>query len=438
VKKVYLSILCAAAGFAHADSGHVSPGSTLTTGPVSNGHALYSATHNPAVAALTVGKDENWRIAYLPSISFSTEVGDVNDFVDELDELIDILDDSSLATDSIEETLDRFNRVLKEMGENGYAKVGVGITAPIFPIYWRPSEFSGTFFMEAGVDAQVRLGLLDQPLVYDDQHESFSTGSSAYLKSGIEKRISLGYAKPMLDERKSAEYGGQLYAGAKLKLMNLELSKQVMRLQLLEGRDIEDVMEDEYDNNLKSTTNIGIDVGVSWVTRFYSAGFTLKNINSPSFKYGTVGVNCAQYEEGSFGRNNCEAAAYFAFEAGEINAYEKHKKHATATVDGSFYPTSFWSLSASADLASYDDIVGMETQMFNLSTAINTKSLWIPDIRLGYHKNLAGSKLASAAVGLSFFDTVTLDARIALDEVTIDGDKAPRSVAFSIAFEEKF
>src|SRR5690606_9018292 len=128
----------------------------------------------------------------------------------------------------------------------------------------------------------------------------------------------------------------------------------------------------------------------------------------------------------------------FAYEKGEIKAYEKHTKHAVATIDGSIYPTANWAVNASADLASYDDLIGMETQWLNVSTSINTKSLWIPDVRLGYHKNLAGSKLSSAAFGLSFFDAVTLDARVALDEVTIDGDKAPRSIAFSLAFEEKF
>src|SRR5690606_26531724 len=124
------------------------------------------------------------------------------------------------------------------------------ITAPLFPIYWRPSEFSGTFFAEVALDTQVYLGLLDEPLEYDDQHMSFSTGSSAYVKSGIEKKLALGYARPILNEKKSAELGGQLYMGTKLKLMNIELSKQVMRLQQLEGRDIEDVIEDEYENIL--------------------------------------------------------------------------------------------------------------------------------------------------------------------------------------------
>ena len=119
-------------------------------------------------------------------------------------------------------------------------------------------------------------------------------------------------------------------------------------------------------------------------------------------------------------------------------AQEKHTKHAAATIDGSVLPTANWAISAALDLAPYDDLVGSEIQRLNVSTSLNSKSFWLPDVRLGYQKNLAGSKLASAGFGLSLFDVLTLDAQVALDDVIIDGDKAPRSFSFSIAFEEKF
>lgn len=438
MNKVCFSALVLCAGAAIADSGSSPTGTTLTTGHISNGHSLYAATLNPAVAALTVGPDESWRFAYLPSFSFSAEVGDVNNFVDDLDDLIDILDDPSLADDDIEGTLARFNGVLETMGKEGYSRIGSGFTAPLFPLYWRQDEFSGTFFAEFAADTQIRLSLLDEPLIYNNQTIGFTTGSSAYLKSGIEKRLSLGYARPLLNLQKSKSLGGQLYGGVKIKVMNLELSKQVMRLEQLEGRDIEDVIEDEYKNNRRSTTGIGIDLGVSWISGRYNAGLTLSNINSPSFDYGTIGIDCAQYVEGSFARNNCEAATYFTQDVGRISSREKHRKHAVATLDAGVTVMSGWTINGALDLARYDDMVGMETQHFVLSTAINTRSYWIPDVRLGYQKNLAGAKLASVGLGLSFFDVFTLDARMALDDVVVDGSKAPRSGAISLAFEEKF
>jgi hypothetical protein len=123
---------------------------------------------------------------------------------------------------------------------------------------------------------------------------------------------------------------------------------------------------------------------------------------------------------------------------GRIKSYERHTKHLASTVDGSYYIFKNWSVSGSVDLAAYDDIVGTENQWLTASTAINTRSAWIPDFRLGYHKNLAGSQISTAAFGFSFFDTVTFDAEIGLDQVKADGNSAPRKIAFSLAIEEKF
>ena len=422
---------------AQALASEVTPGSTLTTGPTSNGHSLYSATFNPAVAALTVDSDEKLRFSYFPSISFSTELGDVNDFVDDIDDLIDILDDPSLTDESVEETLDRFNSVVEQMGDEGYVTVSAMVTAPIFPIYWQPDFLPGTVFSELAASIQVKTSFLDDELTYDDAKQTFSTASSAYVKSGIQTKFALGYAQELFNEEKFADYGGRLYAGVKANFYRLELSKQVILLEELEGEDIEDYVSDAYDNNVETATKLGLDLGLTWVADRYRAGLTLNNINSPSFEYGAIGVDCSQYADGSFDRANCEATDYFV-RKGDIKSHEKHTKHFNATVDSTVYLLKNWSLSGSVDLAAYDDTVGTENQWLNVASAYNTHSAWIPDLRIGYHKNLVGSKISTAALGFSFFDVVTLDLEVALDDVEVDGDKAPRKVAFSLAFEEKF
>lgn len=433
-----LACACALVISGQAGATIVTPGSTVTTGPTSDGHSLYSATFNPAAAALTVDKDEKLRISYLPSISASTELGNVNGFADELDELIDILDDPSLASGSVEETMARFNSVLEKMGDEGYLKTSVQVTAPIFPLYWQPEFLPGTLFSEMSLSTQVKASLLDDELVFKESKQSFETASSAYIKSGIQTQFALGYAQELFDEDTFAEHGGHLYAGIRANVYKLELSKQVILLQELDGEGIEDYVGDEYDSNLVSTTNLGIDIGLSWVAPRYRTGLTIKNINAPSFRYGTVGVDCERYTDASLERKNCEAAGYFASQKGDIKTHEKHVKHMTATVDSIYYLHSNWALSGSVDLAAYDDIVGTENQWLTVASAWNTRSYWVPDFRVGYHKNLAGSELTTAAVGFSFFDTVTLDVEMALDDVEADGNKAPRKLGFSLAVEEKF
>ena len=438
MKKLSLLIAALISGQTFAPPSSLNPGASLTTGPSSNTYSLFAARNNPALGSLTIREDDHWRMNYLPGLAMGVELGNVNDFVDEVDELIDILDDPSLTDDSIQATLDRFNNVLSQMGEHGYLKAQNNITAPLFPLFWRPNNFYGTFAAELGVNTQIRLAVLDDELTYDDQNQNFSTASSAYIKSGIETRASLGYSREIPDLVPLNSLGAQVFAGIKLNLIQLELSKQVLRLQQLEGQGIEDVVEDEYENNLVKSNNIGIDIGMVMVGDKYRVGFTITDINSPSFDYGAVGVNCEQYGESSRRRNNCEAAAYFATDLGQFKARETHTKHPVGTIDGSYTFFNALTVSSSLDLASYNDIVGEENQWFNLSSSYDAKSIWIPDVRVGYHLNMAGSELSSVSLGLSLFNILSLDAEMGLEDISVDGNTAPRKMAFSLSVSENF
>lgn len=416
----------------------INQGPNLTTGASSNTQSIFSARLNPALASLTIDETENWRMNYLPSFAIGAEIGDVTNFVEELDQLIDILDDPSQAEDSAEATVEHFNEVLAEMGEQGYIRLQTGLTAPLLPLYWRPRMFPGTLSAEVEVNTQIHMSILDDELIFDDQNFNFATATSAYIKSGIEKRLSFAYSSEIDNDYTLQHFGAQMFAGIKLNIINMELSKQVMRLQQLDGRNIENVIEDEYENNLESSTALGLDAGLVLAASRYRLGLTVTDINSPSFDYGTIGEECAQYNEGSIQRNNCEAAAFFINSEGRIKANETHVKHPVATADVAFFPLKSLALSGSMDLASYDDIIGAQNQWLNYSLSYNPENFWIPAARLGYRKNMAGSKISSLAAGLTLFGVVSLDAEMSLDEVTVDGQSAPRKFAFALSVSENF
>ncbi len=437
MNRLYVVILAAFSPLvAHATTLHT--GASLTLGPVSSAYSISAARHNPAMADLAVRADERLRFNYLPIVAVDAEFGNMNNFVDEVDELIDLLDDPSATDDSIEETLNRFNRVLEQMGTEGYVRVQAAVTAPLTPLYWRPSEFSGTFFVEAEFLTQVHARVLDAPIAYDNQNTKFTTASSAYLKSGLEQRIALGYSRPIFGEVAAEKWGGRLYGGLKLNLINMELSKQIFRLQALDGKDIEDVIEDEYKHYRVATTNVAIDVGLTWVAPRYRAGLTIHSINSPEFDYGVIGENCGDLEDGGVARSNCEAAAYFIQQEGRVKAHEVHTRHAIGTVDAAYFVTPRFVLAAATDLAAHEDMVGSEYQWFHASAGYDFASRWIPDLRLGYRQNLAGSELSSVAMGFTLFNSLSLDAEVGLDEIEVDGSKVPRRVGFSLSFSESF
>ncbi len=438
-RSLFLCLALLAAAQTNARTDGLNSGSSLTLGPSSNPHSLFAGSHNPAAASLVVGGGERWRVNYLPAFSTILEVGDVDNFVDELDELIDLIEDPSTNTESVDEVLDRFNTVLVQMGNEGYLKSAVRVDAPLFPMYYRSEALGGTFFSELRAGTQVGVSVLDAPLEYNEQNDTFNTSTSAYVKSGIDTTFSLGYSSQMAPV--ASWFGlrsGTLLGGVKVKVSTVELSKQLFALQLLDGRDIEDVIEDEYDNNLVKTTAVGLDVGFLWQAENSSVGLTISDINEPSFDYGEIGVNCGERDEGSVALSNCENAAYFTQVLGEIASNETHVRHAVATLDTFHQFNEKWSVNSAVELARYDDMVGRENQWFHVAAAYDSQSRWRPSARIGFQKNLAGSKLSSVNLGFTFFKTLTFDVEWGLDSVSVDGSTVPRRFGFALGFQESF
>ncbi|MFO1369331.1 MAG: conjugal transfer protein TraF [Marinagarivorans sp.] len=412
-------------------------GPALTTGQTSDHHSVYAGALNPALGDLMVNDGEQFRLGFTPSLSTLTEIGQVDNFVDDLDDLIDLIDDPSLNKDPVQTVLDRFNSILVKMGDEGYVKNSAELHLPLMPLYWKMPLWDGTLMADISFNTQVLARVLDAPLSYDEQNKSFSTATAAYLKGATQTAFALGYSRGWFDGADQKRYGGQLYAGAKLSVYALDLSKQVFLLQKLDGKDIGDVIRDEYDNNSQSTTAPGLDVGVIWAADRYRLGATLYNLNQPSFDYGPVGENCQTRAENSIARANCEAAADFAQVRGDIKARETHKKTAYLGLDGTYYWQSNAWASAALDLTAYDDFVGTEQQWLTISAHYAPSTHWLPNVRSGLQKNLAGSQLTQLALGIEF-KGVSLDVSWALDSTRVDGSDLPRSFGFALAIAEQF
>jgi len=429
------SILLASNAF--ANSGAVNQGSSMTTGPSSNSYSVAAGFNNPAMTSLLISKDENFRTSYFPSFGFNLELGEVDNFIEELEELTDILDDPNSTELTTQEVLDRFNSLLIEFGENGYLKNSISLTAPLFPLLMQADFLDGAIGVSIAANATAGISVLDDPLQFDNQNDTFNSATAIYLKAGVEKSVSLTYSRgvPL-----NAWFNdkGNLYAGVKFKVMNVELSKQVIPLESLESDDLADIIKDEYDQNQVSSTEFGIDLGLVWDAGDYRLGLTLENLNSPEFEYGAVGIGCSGIEEGSSSRSACESAAYFSQVKGDIKARETHVKDAMFRGDILYKLTDRWQITSSLDFAEYNDVIGFENQWLHVATSYDADSWWIPSTRVGYHSNLVGTKTSSASFGMTLFNTLALDVEYGLDTVEIDGTTAPRRVGFALSIEESF
>jgi len=414
----------------------MSPGSTLTTGGASSRHSIQSVAHNPAAATLVLDQKERVRFAYLSGAGVGLEYGDMENFEDDLNDLIDTIDAEDTSLDDADDLIDKFNTVLPTLGEAGYLKIESRTPIPMFPIVARIAPLDAELSLNLSLDVQMKISLLDAPLVFNQAQGRFDTNSAVYVKSGILTQMAVGLSKSIWNHD-VGRLRGQFITGARVNIYSLKLSKQVIALNSLGGEKIADVLSDEYKNNQISTTALGIDVGFLWVADKYHLGFTLTNINAPEFDYGIVGVGCEE-ETNITNEINCAVAREHVQALRNISSEETHVMNALGTVDASYKILWNWSVAISYELAKYNDIVGDENQWMVASTSYTPENPIVPAPRFGYRSNLAGSEISSLVMGATFFKIFNIDLEVALDTTTVGGSSAPRSFGWSIGFQEQF
>jgi len=431
VKCVRIAAAVSAALFSCASlaaPGFVDAGPNLSDNGASGAWTSLYATRNPAGAEFAIAPETSFRMGILSSIGIGMEVGPVDNFADEIDDLIDELDRDDISLSEGNALVERFNAILDPLSRDGYVKVHAGVQVPLFPILYRNSL--GVFTLDANLSAQARLGFLDSPLTYNSVSEEVETASAAYVKAGQVNEIALGFSRPIWQQP-----GRRVIVGGSLRYLQAKLSKQVVALESIEDdEDVEDVLKDSYDANERKSSNVTVDIGAIYDASNYRVGLTLANLTEPDFEYGAIGSNCGLLSGSA--QYNCFTAAYFS---DRIALNETWTLERLATLEGAvFFASGAGSLAASVDLNEVHDPVGDLNQNLKLALGYKTQTNLLPDVRVGYRKNLAGSELSSASLGFTFFGAVHFDVSCALESTRIDGSSVPRTAAFNLGFEMSY
>ena len=441
MKRSILALSLLGASFSTvADFAFHPSGSNLTYGAVGNHQSLTAYTNNPAVGSSALDTDDwYFGMGLLTSIGIGAEVGPVNNFVDQVDslqkQLKDFNDSETQSIDAITQIKNDFDSFLIEAGESGRAQVNAAIQAPLFPIVWSSREtLGGSLVLDANAAALSELRILDRPIEYNPLGEGsgiLQTNTAVYLKTGMVGEFSLGYSRPVLEMDE-----GVLHAGVRGALYQVGLNKILVGLlQMEDGADdiLKKELEDAQDTTLQ--TGFGVDLGVLWTARNYRLGAWLKNANSPSFEYDTMGGNCESIATGT-DQDSCHIARSFA---DELALGETYTMDAQVTLEASVYSTSRdFVASFSADSSPVNDPVGNEIQWVTASAGYATTSWIIPGVRVGYRKNLAGSQLSAVSGGITLFNVMHLDALYGLEKVEIDGTSTPRMFQANLGFSLLF
>lgn len=265
---------------------------------------------------------------------------------------------------------------------------------------------------------------------------TITTDSAAEVRAALVSHFALGYGTSLTDWFAIDDKYGQLEGGVTFNYYNARIGRQLVSIQeqidIDEGDDdFGDRITDDLLDNTRTSSNIGVDVGVLWHRDNYQLGATIYNLNEPKFKL----------PDGSdyLLTPNDEAAYNALVNQGKLSASNTTKLSRHAVVDGSYFLLNKrLALSGYYTLGKASNFVGNEYQHTGASAEFRFRNWFVPSVRAGINKNLVGTKLTTLHAGLGLFGVFNLDAAVSTDSSKIDDTSVPRYVAVSFGFEQRF
>lgn len=462
---------------------YMPPSANLVYGDVTHGQRVVSASGNPAAAAVDVvrggGKSTSGTVI---SLGAGLEYGNVQELFDTIDELasyfkpsdpgtggggpgqnpdekpddgvdididIDDLDpDLAAAIDAVAGEVATQAALLALIDAEGYGKAFLQADAPFvigrellggawtFGVNWSgvakaggladPIEFDADQAL-ANLEAAYDLMPGDPPEVFDlsggvlmrvdpntdSVRIAFANDSSLITKSSQTFEFNAGYSRQVWPTS-----AGSLYLGADVRLYLMRLSRLSVRFGDI--TDSDELFDAIRHADYRDDTNLGLDLGALWVANNYQLGMQVTNVNEPDFKF--PDVNLEPYT----------STPIIDFLIRD-QTYEMERQW---KFEGSVFSSNRrWTANLALDANAVPDPMGDDYQWFTLSAGYTTESWWLPGVRVGYRKNLAGTEIGYLGLGVTAFKFVNFDIASALDSVKISGTDLPRGLMASIGFQ---
>ena len=442
-------------------------GPNLVYGHVSDGRQVMSDSNNPAAAATRYKPGEGGvDFGIFPSFGAGWEIGNADNLFTEVDNKSDefsgLLSSYNSGTGAAAITADvnslvsSSNDLLVLIESEGFAKVHYSFDGPILPVTVSNDILGGALTFSFNHSEVYRIGVVQDPIKINTSTlqadiQAVITGgpttsttngdltitnnagtvefdakndTTAVLKGAKVSQIGFDYSRHVM-----AHEAGNLYAGARANYYKVDLLKDYQRLDI--NTDSQDLFDNFSDGAKVSSSGIGIDLGVMWLTQDYHLGATLININKPSFDYNKPAITTnstptqGEYTPGTRVTNL-------------LNQTETYTMDSQLKLEGSYYfLNKQLMLNAALDVNAIKDPVGDEYKWTVLSAAYSPNWWVIPSIRGGIRKNNGDNALTYYTFGFTLFK-VNVDIAMTTDDVEDDGDSVPRGLMGNIGIDMRF
>ena len=435
-------------------------GPNLTYGAVSNGQTIMSDITNPAAGAATMDKKGGgFRFGVLSNVGFGYEFGAIDNMYDELDLVIDDLSNNFANVDNkvaaeVEQSVINANDLLSRVQEDGYAKAFISFNVPLMPVVISANALGGSLVFDANFSGIAKMSAFSDPISFTGvdvtNAQNFITAnlggepaqgtfgdltidinglnvtydvdndSSMVARLAGGGELALGYSTEIMPF-----IGGKVFAGVRGKYYRVTLLQDAERVAST-NTDSENYFDDLDADDGETSTGVGVDVGVLWVSDHLRTGATVTNLNEPEFEYNAFNMT---------GYTDPTTIAILSELSNEKYVMEKQ-----VTVEAALHSQNQnWVIAGSLDLNEIKGPTGDEYQWLAVSAAYATDSWLLPGIRAGYRVNQAGSELKYLTGGVTLVKSLNLDLAYSPDKVKDDnGDEVSRSIIFNLGLELTF
>jgi hypothetical protein len=235
-------------------------------------------------------------------------------------------------------------------------------------------------------------------------------------KAATTAEISAGYSRRVWPTAR-----GSLYLGGEGKLYRMRLSRLDIRLGDI--TDSDEIFDAIRSDSFRTDNGFGLDIGALWVSNIYQLGATLTNANEPTFIFPAADES-----------NYTDLNIINFLRRDQVYTMERQFRLESSI----FTPNRRWTLNLGLDANEVPDPMGDDFQWLSVSGGFATESWWIPGVRVGYRKNLAGTELSYFGVGVTAFKILNIDVASSLNTVSISGMNLPQGLIASVGFQVNF
>lgn len=460
-----LALALSASTASLAETGFAAAGPAVTTGGVSNGQSTLSLGSNPAAVGFDRRRaGEDTAVLGAIYVGGALEYGDVEELFDQYDALADSLSDTDGSStginfDAIDPNNPDFNALIAQIeaeatrvgallalvSREGYANADAGFSAD-FVI--NSDIWGGTLGFDFGYSGSASAQSILDPLEFDaDTAEtqllaaydlapgdptttydltggltvtinpntgnvsgSFTNDSLLAIRAAQQTHLGMSYSYPVQLDNST------LYLGGKAKYVRMGLSRITPRIGDI--TDSEQLFDDIRDADFENTSQLSLDVGALWVAEHVSVGLSAEDLFEPEYKF-----------------NDVDTSGYSDEAAAIIERLRTYQQDSKVTLESSLYTADrTWAVSALYEVNETTDPLGEVHQWLQVSAGWQGDNFWLPNVRLGYRTNQAGSKVNMYSLGFTLFRYVDLDFATATEKVSIEGDSLPRGASVSLGF----